>query len=99
VLWAGVTDGGARLIEVAGEARSRLTAAGLTPETRPFSPHVTLARVKDAAGLRPGSLLAELEGAVLGRMRVAAITLFQSRLSPSGSSYQVIAMSPLRRDV
>jgi 2'-5' RNA ligase len=99
VLWAGVTEGGERLAAAAGEARSRLTAAGVTLETRPFSPHMTLARVKDAAGLRPGSLLAELEGAALGTMTVDAITLFQSRLSPSGSSYHVMATSQLRRDV
>ena len=98
VLWAGVTDGQDRLVSVAGEVRSRLTAIGVTLEARPFSPHMTLARVKDAAGLRPGSLLNGLTGIVLGRMTVDAITLFQSRLSSSGSSYHVIATSPLSGD-
>jgi 2'-5' RNA ligase len=98
VLWAGVTDGRDRLVSIAGEVRSRLTAIGVTLEARPFSPHMTLARVKDAAGLRPGSLLDGLTGIVLGRMTVDAITLFQSRLSSSGSSYHVVATSPLRGD-
>lgn len=98
VLWAGVTDGRDWLVSVANEVRSRLTAIGLTLEARPFAPHMTLARVKDAAGLRPGSLLDGLTGVVLGRMTVDAITLFQSRLSSSGSSYHVVATSPLRGD-
>jgi 2'-5' RNA ligase len=98
VLWAGVTDGRDRLVSVAGEVRSRLTAIGVTPEARPFAPHMTLARVKDPAGLRPGSLLNGLTDIVLGRMTVDAITLFHSRLSSSGSSYHVVATSPLRGD-
>lgn len=98
VVWVGVTDGRDRLVFVAGEVRSRLTAVGVTLEARPFAPHMTLARVKDAGGLRPESLLDGVTGIVLGRMTVVAITLFQSRLSSSGSSYHVVATSPLRGD-
>ena len=98
VVWTGVADGRDRLVAVAGEVRSRLAAIGVELEARPFSPHMTLARVKDAAGLRPGSLLDGVTDVGLGRMTVDAITLFQSRLSPSGSSYHVVATSPLSRD-
>ena len=98
VLWAGVTGGRDRLVSLAGEVRSRLTAIGVTLEARPFAPHMTLARVKDGTGLRPGSLFNGLTDIVLGRMTVAAITLFQSRLSPSGSSYHLMATSPMSGD-
>ena len=57
VVWAGVADGRDRLVRLAAEVRSRLKANGVELEARPFSPHMTLTRVKDAAGLRPGSLL------------------------------------------
>jgi 2'-5' RNA ligase len=97
VLWVGVGEGRDRLMTVAGEVRSRLTAIGIELEARPFSPHMTLARVKDGMGLRPGSLLHGLADVVLGRMTVDAITLFQSRLSPAGSSYHAIAASLLSR--
>ena len=95
---AGVAGGRDRLVSLAGEVRSRLTTIGVTLEARPFAPHMTLARVKDGTGLRPGSLLNGLTDIVLGRMTVDAITLFQSRLSPSGSSYRLIATSPLSGD-
>jgi 2'-5' RNA ligase len=56
---------------------------------------MTVARVKEPAGLRPAVLLEGLTDVAIGRMAVDAITLFQSHLSPSGSSYQVMAWSPL----
>jgi RNA 2',3'-cyclic 3'-phosphodiesterase len=98
VVWVGVGEGRDRLVAVAGAVRSQLTGVGVELEARPFSPHMTLARVKDAAGLQPDALLHGLADVVLGRMMVDAITLFQSRLSPSGSSYHPIATSPLSRE-
>ena len=98
VLWTGVGEGRDSLISVAGEVQTRLTAAGVALEARPFSPHVTVARVKEPAGLRPSVLLQGLTDVVVGRMTVDAITLFQSRLSPSSPGYHVMARSPLRRE-
>jgi len=96
VLWAGVGDGRDSLMAVAGEVRSRLAAAGVPSDARPFTPHMTLARVKEPAGLRPTLLLQGLTDGVIGRMAVDAITLFQSRLSPASPSYHEMARCPLR---
>jgi 2'-5' RNA ligase len=98
VLWTGVGEGRDWLISVAGEVHKRLTEAGVMLEARPFSPHVTVARVKEPTGLRSSVLLDGLTDVVVGRMTVDAITLFQSRLSPSSPSYHVMARSPLRRE-
>jgi len=95
VLWVGIHEGRESLMAVAGDVRTRLGEAGVALETRPFSPHMTVARVKEPAGLRPAALLEGLADAAIGRMTVDAITLFQSRLSPSGPSYHVLAQSPL----
>jgi 2'-5' RNA ligase len=62
----------------------------VVPEHRPFHPHVTLARVRDAAGLRTHALLAGLETTGLGAFEARAVTLFESRLSPKGSTYVVV---------
>ena len=97
VLWVGIHDGRESLMAVAGEVWTRLGEAGVAVDTRPFSPHMTVARVKEPAGLRPATLLEGLADAAIGRMTVDAITLFQSRLSPSGPSYHVLARSPLSR--
>lgn len=95
VLWVGVHEGRESLISLAGDVRARLDAVGVALEPRPFSPHLTVARVKEPTGLRPSSLLEGLTDVAIGRMTVDAITLFQSRLSPSGASYHVLARCPL----
>ena len=57
------------------------------PETRAYSPHVTLARVKE-----PGRAARAVRQALARRYRptagrlLEALTLFRSRLSPQGAS-------------
>jgi 2'-5' RNA ligase len=43
--------------------------------------------VRTATGLRADRLLEGLERSSLGTTRIAAITLFESRLSPTGPTY------------
>jgi 2'-5' RNA ligase len=87
VIWAGVARGGDALQAVAKEIGARLTGAGVTPEERTYRPHLTLARVRDAAGLQASTVTEGLAARELGRTRVGAITLFESRLSPQGPTY------------
>lgn len=87
VIWVGVTEGREGLLAVEREVTSRLTPLGISEEERVYSPHLTLARVREAAGLRAASLLDGLTDRRLGTVRIDAITLFQSRLSPKGPSY------------
>jgi 2'-5' RNA ligase len=87
VLWAGVTAGRDGLLELEREVSTRLAGAGVAAEDRPHSPHLTLARIREAAGLRAAALLERMESRVVGTTRVAAITLFESRLSPKGPTY------------
>jgi 2'-5' RNA ligase len=78
------------------EVAERLASCGLEREERPYRPHVTLARVRDAAGLRASALLAPMERPEFGVTRVGAITLFQSRTSPSGAMYTALCRTSLR---
>jgi RNA 2',3'-cyclic 3'-phosphodiesterase len=87
VLWAGIDAGRDRVVEVQRLVEQRLLIAGIPPENRPFHPHVTLARVRDAAGLRTPVLLEGLETASVGAFEARAVTLFESRLSPKGPAY------------
>ena len=95
VLWVGVQAGAAELRTVARTVTDRLAVVGVAPEDRGFSPHLTLARVRDAAGLRSRAWLSSLESAPLGTTRVDAITLYESRLSPKGPTYVPLQRSPL----
>lgn len=92
VIWVGIADGGESLAAIEREIVTRLGACGIPGEERPYHPHVTLARVREAAGLRPGPLLEGCADRRFGTSRVDAITLFQSRPSAQGQVYV-----PLRR--
>ena len=95
VLWAGVERGADDLARVEQAVSRRLITLGIAPEDRPYRPHLTLARVRDAAGLRAGPLLEGL-AATLGRSPVRAITLFESRLSPKGPTYTALHQTRLQ---
>lgn len=97
VLWIGVADGRDALIRAEHSVSARLEALGIPREARPYSPHLTLARVREPAGLKAAPLFEALDGS-LGETRVEAITLFQSHLSPKGPTYVALERTPLRDD-
>jgi 2'-5' RNA ligase len=97
VLWSGVADGGERLSGIEREIADRLHRAGVAPEPRDYRPHLTLARIRDAGGLKSASLCEGLADQMVGTTRVEAITLFESRLSPKGPTYVPLRRTPLRR--
>lgn len=71
VLWCGPSSPGASLAELHRYLGDRLPGIGLTPETRPFKPHVTLARnVKSPPDHRP---LAPISWAVREWALVASV--------------------------
>ena len=96
VVWAGLTEGRSGLLEVERAVSQRLET--LVPaEDRPYSPHLTLARVKDPAGLSRAMLFEGLTGRQFGTVPVDAITLFESRLSPTGATHVPLQRTALRR--
>lgn len=97
VLWTGVRDdeeGCARWIQ---HAEPRLAELGFPAEGRRFTPHITMARSRNARG---GRRIAELVAAGTGPpavdMHVRQVTLFESRPGPEGSVYTVLAAARLR---
>ena len=72
-----------------------LVRVGLEPERRAYLPHITLARRRSAA-VDPASWLERNAGLTSPAERAAAMILFQSHLSRSGSSYEAIATYPLK---
>lgn len=90
VVWLGVADGGVPLAALAREVNARLDQVGLPRDDRPFRAHLTLGRVKGPTGPRVRDALAASRDAVAGRCRIERVTLFESRLSPRGSTYAVV---------
>jgi 2'-5' RNA ligase len=96
VLWLGLAGGATELHALEHEVSARLELAGFARETRAFSPHLTLARIREPHGLSARTLLdgitvPEGTGGVID-----AFTLFESRLSPRGPLYTAIRRTPLR---
>jgi 2'-5' RNA ligase len=92
VVWAGLTAGARTLGDLAGRVDEALAALGFAREARPFSPHVTLGRVRQPG--RAPALTEALRGAAerpFGRLRVARASLMRSELSPRGARYTELA--------
>jgi 2'-5' RNA ligase len=87
VFWAAVHAPPA-LGELAHETDRALAGLGIPAEKRPFSPHLTLARIKEPvplAALR--QTIAALPEADFGAFTADRFYLYQSTLNPSGSVY------------
>lgn len=99
VLWIGI-----RAPETLSALQRSLDSAaarlGYPPEDRPFSPHLTIGRVKQTA--TPTDLQriqAALEAAAigpLGKADVSAVHLIKSDLKPTGSVYTRLFSAPLK---
>jgi 2'-5' RNA ligase len=96
VLWAGVGGDVEALSALVGGLGRLLAPLGYPPEERSFSPHLTLGRARDGRGaLGLGGALAHASADEGVPWVADALTLFQSRLSPAGPRYQVLARAPL----
>ena len=89
VLWIGLGTGLPSLAALHNEFNRRLASRGVEPENRPFSAHLTIARIKDARSAAAKTIGRALDGipASAVTMRVGAVTIFESRLSSRGASY------------
>jgi 2'-5' RNA ligase len=98
VIWIGLAKGLPSLAALHNEFNRRLASHGLEPEDRPYSAHLTLARIKDARAADAKSIGRAFDGisATGVTMRVNAVTIFESRLSAAGASYVVVNRVRLR---
>ncbi len=97
VLWLGMAAGADALVARAEALDAALRARGFPPADHPFTPHLTLGRVR----AREEDWRAALEAApALGMgFRVDRISLVESRLSAQGSTYLVREEFPLQEPI
>jgi 2'-5' RNA ligase len=95
VIWIGTTGGSVEAAAVQRIVAERLRAVGVALENRRFHPHVTLARWRGARPADRARLRAIDDGAEVARVHVDHVTLFESRLSPSGPAYTPLARAAL----
>jgi 2'-5' RNA ligase len=102
VAWIGVAEGGEACEQLALVVGRACAAAGAPADAKPFHPHLTVGRARDASrgegsdrarsfGMRSGGLerwVRDLGDKPVGApFRVDRIVLFESTLTPKGSIY------------
>ncbi len=96
VLWIGCREGREALEELARRVEAAFVAAGITPEERPFTAHLTLARAKDPCAGREATALARgRAGLEAGAIDVHELVLFRSVLGSAGAEHTPMARARL----
>jgi RNA 2',3'-cyclic 3'-phosphodiesterase len=83
------------LLGVQAEQERMMQRIGLQPEGRKFTPHVTLARLRDSSSRQVAEYLAARGLFRTSPFRVSRFVLFSSRTSVGGGPYVVEASYPL----
>jgi 2'-5' RNA ligase len=100
ILWAGIYAP-AELPSLQKNLEAGTTRLGYEKEERPFSPHLTLGRVRqniDQTGLQKiRTILDTIQLGNIGSARVDSIHLYKSELQTSGSVYTKLFSAPLKR--
>ncbi|MFH0777285.1 MAG: RNA 2',3'-cyclic phosphodiesterase [Candidatus Eisenbacteria bacterium] len=95
VIWVGVEEGKETLIRTAGELEQSFVRAGLGKGDKPFSPHLTIGRVRVPA--RTPELEEAIRSLTLERCEfiIEALTLTKSELTPRGPVYSPLSVAKL----
>jgi 2'-5' RNA ligase len=95
VVWVGL-KGAEPLAQMAQMLEDGLAIIGFAKEDRPFSPHLTMARVKDPkASFATEKLVERYKDQDFGEQAVSSIKLKKSVLSRSGPEYTNVLEAPL----
>lgn len=96
-LWLGVTGDLERLASLAAEVERAVVEAGAASEERAFSPHITLARVRERASDRVREQVAHAaRGLHVPALQVRAVevALVRSHLGSGPPRYEVLSRHP-----
>lgn len=93
VVWVGVRAD-AQLLRLQKGLEAAVVALGFAPEPRPFSPHLTLARIAPEASAAALAEISQTLGNLpplgLGSLTVTQVHLYRSDLRPEGAVYTVL---------
>ena len=101
VVWVGISGEVDKLAQLQQRIESNLARLGFAPESRPFTPHLTLARLRNQASLderqRLGELIADTRFEVAYTIKVDTINLMRSQLTREGAVYSRISTVGLNK--
>lgn len=97
VLWIGAGLDCTDLVQLHEDLEQELELAGWARETRKFSAHLTLCRVRNAkAGAKLVQLIRPYKDFELGSMSVDSLCVYQSELTPKGPIYTALGKYELK---
>ena len=96
VLWAGLEDS-PPLMELQQQVELALVEAGIMPDARRFSPHLTLARLKETPPAKAALLEEQQRDLVAGPFTIEEFHLYSSTLNRAGAIHVKMQTYPLSR--
>jgi 2'-5' RNA ligase len=95
VIWVGVDEGWSQVEQIYEQVEKLLSTLGFKRENRPFSPHITIARVRSGRKRDEiANFLQHLGDESFGTITVDKVRLKQSVLSSSGPKYSTLLEVP-----
>ncbi len=95
VIWVGVEEGWSQVEQIYEQVEKLLSVLGFRRENRPFSPHITIARVRSGRKRDEiANFLRHLGDESFGTITVDKVRLKQSILSSSGPKYSTLLEVP-----
>jgi len=91
VLWVGIKKGAEELADISAQLEPRLRGLGFKPDSKGFSPHLTIARVR--SGRNKAELIrtiTESEDYQFGVVKASCLRLKKSVLTPKGPIYSTL---------
>jgi RNA 2',3'-cyclic 3'-phosphodiesterase len=90
IIWAGISEGKSQCILLQKAVEPRLKGLGFDKKALPFSPHLTLGRVRSGKNIKEliNTLKTEKDFGIKAKIPVNKITLFSSTLTPKGPIYE-----------
>jgi len=97
VLWVGTDDRSNNLRRLQKDLEEALALAGWPRETREFSGHLTLCRIRNSkAGIKLAQMTEEYKDFKLGVMPADSVSVYQSQLTPKGPIYTLLGNYKMR---
>ena len=87
VLWIGVKEGAKEATDLASAAESALLELGFEREKRPFSPHLTMGRIRSPRNVTQMMKAAAEAGFASAPFRIDSVHLMKSDLQYTGAVY------------
>ncbi len=100
IAWVGIGGEVDKLGQLQQRIESNLAQLGFAAESRPFTPHLTLARLRDRAApderQRFGQLIADTKFEAVYTIKVNSINLIRSQLTREGATYSRLSSVGLK---